>query len=257
MENQLYTNGDYQYRLLSDEAVEILRYTGAASKLYIPESLDFLPVIRLGDEAFRGCRSLTHVVICDGIQHIGAGTFCGCTSLTSIHLPASVVSIADSAFEDCPASLVLNVYPHSAAHRWADANHRCTDTSSVFFQYGIYNMWPESAVIEKYTGDGGDVVLPHELDGYPVVCIWERAFRGCRTMTGIALPEGLEAIAEEAFCGCSALRRVVIPASVTGIGFDAFEGCADDLTLIVEKDSYAHHWAEERKIRCSHPERQC
>lgn len=255
MENLQYTNGDYQYAFICDEAIEILRYTGNDSKLYMPESLDFLPVAHIGDEALMGCSRLTNVVIGDGIQRIGARAFSGCSSLASIHIPASVLSIDDSAFEGCPASLVFIVTPDSAAHRWADANHRCTDTASVFFQYGIYTMWPESAVIEKYTGYGGDVVLPHELDGYPVVCIWERAFRGCRTMTGIALPEGLEAIAEEAFCGCSALRRVVIPASVTAIGYDAFDGCADDLTLIAEKDSYAHRWAAERNIRCSHPER--
>jgi len=46
----------------------------------------------------------------------------------------------------------------------------------------------------------------------------------------------------------------VIPASVTTIGFDAFEDCADDLALIVEKDSYAHHWAKEMKYPYLHPD---
>ena len=106
--------------MLSDEAVEILRYTGNDSKLSIPESLDFLPVMRIGDEAFMRCISLTNVVICDGIQQIGARAFSGCSSLSGIYIPASVLSIADSAFEGCPASLVLIVHPHSAAHGWAE-----------------------------------------------------------------------------------------------------------------------------------------
>ena len=277
MEHAQYTNGDYRYGFISDDAIEILRYTGNDSKLYVPESLDFLPVVRIGDEAFKGCSGLTNVVICEGIQHIGARAFSGCCSLASINIPASVISIADSAFEGCSASLVFVVQPNSAGHRWAIANHQHIDTSSAFFQYGFYNQWPKCAVVEKYIGDGGNVVLPYELDGYPVVCVWERAFKGCQSLTGIGFPEGLEDIAEEAFCycgsltrivlpnglkyigswafsDCKSLSRVVIPASVTTIGFDAFEGCADDLTLIVEKDSYAHHWAEEMKYPYSHPD---
>ena len=275
MENQQYTSGDYQYNFHSDEAVEICRYTGNDSKLYVPETLDFLPVVCIGDEAFRGCSSLTNVVICEGIQHIGVRSFADCRSLVSVNIPSSVISIADSAFEACPCSLVFIVSPNSEGHRWAAANHRCVDVFSSAFLYGFYTWWPEQAVVEKYIGDGGKVLLPHELDGYPVVCIWEKAFRGCRSLTGIVFPEGLECIAEEAFCdctaltrivlpnglmhigswaffGCSSLNHVVIPASVTTIGFHAFEHCADDLILIVEKDSYAHHWAEEMKHPYAH-----
>lgn len=277
MENVQYTNGDFQYAFISEEAIEILRYTGNDSKLNVPESLDFLPVARIGDEALKGCSSLTNVVICEGIQHIGTRAFSGCCSLASINIPASVVSIADSAFEGCSASLVFVVQPNSAGHRWAIANHQHIDTFSSSFLYGFYNQWPERAVVEKYVGDGGNVVLPHELDGYPVVCVWERAFRGCQSLTGIVFPEGLEDIAEEAFCccgslicvilptglkcigswafsECKSLSRVVIPASVTTIGVDAFAGCADDLTLIVEKDSYAHHWAEEMRYPYLYPD---
>ena len=277
MESQQYTSGDYQYDFHSDETVEIRRYTGNDSKLYVPETLDFLPVVRIGDGAFEGCGSLTNIAICEGIQHIGVRSFADCCSLASISIPSSVISIADSAFEGCPSSLVFIVSPNSEGHCWATANHRCIDVFLSSFLYGFYTMWPEQAVVEKYIGDGGDVLLPHELDGYPVVCIWERAFRGCRSLTGIVLPEGLEDIAEEAFCGCSSLtyiilpnglryigsrafsgcsslNRVVIPVSVTTIGFDAFEDCADDLILMVERDSYAHHWAEEMKHPYIHPD---
>ena len=270
MKNELYSSGDYQYGFISDDEAEICRYTGNDSRLYIPEMLDLLPVARIGDEAFRGCGSMTNVVIYEGIRQIGDRAFSGCCSLTSVSIPSSVDMIADSAFEDCPASLVFNVHPDSAAHRWAITHHKRIDTSSASFLYSFYNQWPECAVVEKYIGAGGNVTVPQKLDGYPVVCIGERAFRGCRSLTGIALPEGLEDIAEEAFCCCSSLtrvslpgglkcigswaflackslRRVVIPASVIAIGYDAFDDCADDLTLVAEKDSYAHHWAAEMK----------
>jgi len=249
-----YTNGDYQYRLTADDAIEILRYTGSDSKLNVPESLDFLPVIRIGDGAFSGCRGLTNVVIGEGIRQIGERAFSGCCSLSGVNIPPSVLSIADSAFEDCPPSLVFVVRPNSAGYRWAAEKHRQIDPFSSSFLYGFHTMWPDRAVVEKYIGDEKEVVLPHELDGYPVACIWERAFKGCRSLTGIVLPEGLEDIAEEAFSHCSSLSRVVIPASVTAIGFDAFEDCAEDLTLIVEKDSYAHRWAEKMKHPYLHPD---
>jgi len=247
MEKEQLTSGDFKYIFISNEDVEISRYTGNASKLEIPDMLDSFSVICIGDEAFRGCGSLTDVAIGEGIQYIGAQAFGNCSALTRISIPPNVISIEDSAFEGCSDLLTLMVKPYSRAHFWALENHKNFELSGGPFVYGIHTWWPECAVIEEYIGDGGDIIVPDKLDGYPVVCIWERAFRGVQSLTGITLPEGIKCISDEAFCSCASLKRIRIPATVNWIGKDAFDGCPDDLIFVVEEGSYAHRWAEEMK----------
>lgn len=210
-------------------------------------------------------------MIAEGIRYIGHQAFADCCALTSVTFPDSLYSIEDSAFQGCPDALTFVVIPYSAGCEWVKENHKPHIlTHQSPYCYGIHTMWPDWAVIEEYNGDGGDVCVPETLDGYPVICIWERAFRGCKSLTSIVLPEGLEYIAEEAFqfCeslssitlpqglktigrwafdDCRSLRSVEIPFSVELIGYHAFERCSNDLVFKVAGGSYAHQWAEELK----------
>ena len=63
----------------------------------IPETIDGYRVTSIGEYAFRGCTSLTSIVIPDGVTSIGKYAFWNCTSLTSIVIPDGVTSISDSA----------------------------------------------------------------------------------------------------------------------------------------------------------------
>ncbi|MBQ9786001.1 MAG: leucine-rich repeat domain-containing protein, partial [Clostridia bacterium] len=44
------------------------------------------------DQAFKGCTSLSSIIIAEGVTSIGSNAFCGCTALTSITIPNSVTS---------------------------------------------------------------------------------------------------------------------------------------------------------------------
>ena len=53
----------------------------------------------IGSSAFNGCSSLTSITISESVTSIGGYAFNGC-GITSIHLPSTIISIGDKAF-DC------------------------------------------------------------------------------------------------------------------------------------------------------------
>jgi hypothetical protein len=81
-------------------------------------------------------------------------------------------------------------------------------------------------VITKYTGQGGDVVIPATIGGKSVTSIGEFAFSDCVSLVSVTIPDSITSIGEFAFSDCAGLASVTIPASVTSIGDLAFSGCS-------------------------------
>ena len=79
----------------------------------------------------------------------------------------------------------------------------------------------ETGCLVRYTGQGGDVVIPDGVTG--IGC---QAFSDCRGLTGVTIPEGVTDIDNGAFSGCSRLKRVALPDSVTWLGRRVFHGCS-------------------------------
>ena len=115
------------------------------------------------------------------------------------------------------------------------------------FEYSITNG---EVAITKYIGSRTEVVIPSEIEGYPVTSISSSAFRGCDYLRSITIPASvksignyafddcdslasvtfgenskLTSIGEVAFLNCSSLTSIEIPASVTSIGSSAFHYC--------------------------------
>ena len=55
--------------------------------------------------------------------------------------------------------------------------------------------------------------------------IADYAFRGCRSLTSITIPDSVTSIGYAAFTICKSLTSVTIGNSVTSIGESAFNGC--------------------------------
>ena len=91
----------------------------------------------------------------------------------------------------------------------------------------------EYGMLVKYTGKGGDVVIPSR-----VTRIGNYAFSRCAGLTSVVIPNGVKSIEWGAFYECASLTRVIIPGSMTGIGTGVFEGC-NCLSSIVISDGAA------------------
>ena len=70
----------------------------------------------------------------------------------------------------------------------------------------------------------GDIEIPAEVNGLPVVAIDQYALSGNKGLTGIKIPESVKTVGSESFALCPALDSVVLPSQVTEIAPGVFAG---------------------------------
>ncbi len=90
----------------------------------------------------------------------------------------------------------------------------------------VYNFDPKTlgACILVYNGAESDLVIPAELDGHRVVAVSEHVFEG-KPIKSVEFPDDFETIGSCAFKNCKHLTNVDLPQSLDFIGHEAFYGC--------------------------------
>ena len=203
------TYGDFEYTVDSEtNSVTINKYTGDATEVTIPSTIDGKNVTSIGDWAFEDCSSLTSINIPEGVTSIGDWAFSGCRSLTSINIPEGVTSIGNSAFNECSSLTSINV---------VDGNQNYKSESGILFN-------KSGTMILKYPEGKNDIAEYNIPEG--VTSIGWSAFYRCSSLTSINIPEGVTSIGDWAFDECSGLTSINIPEGVTSIGEGAFSECS-------------------------------
>lgn len=75
-----------------------------------------VPVIAVGQEAFRGNTEVTDIILSSNITKIGNGAFAGCTSLERITLPRSIRDIWQNTFDGCIS--LRDIYYEGTLEEW-------------------------------------------------------------------------------------------------------------------------------------------
>ena len=240
------------YYLNSDNTYTVTGlYNSSDNHVVIPSHYNGLPVVAIGDGAFKDV-GIAKVVIPATVTKIGHLALCAGLNLdnvevsadnpnftaidgvlyskdtktivqypigrdnTSFEIPAHVEVIGNGAF--CNAiSLTSVTIPAGVTGIGAEAFKGCRAITEL--------KLPEALTV---IGDGAFEMCSHLTTvNVPdsVTAIGEAAFAYCEKITEINIPVGITTIEDSTFTHCSGLKTILLPETVTGIGDYAFEWC--------------------------------
>ncbi|MBR3764322.1 MAG: leucine-rich repeat protein [Clostridia bacterium] len=161
----------------------------------------------------------------EDVREISPYAFVDCSALTALTIPAGVKKVGVRAISGCD-KLTLRVHENSAAHKYAQKGKLPFELIQTTAPEGHFttDTVDGGVSITRYTGPGGEVVIPASIGGKKVVEIGKKAFEDCLNLHGVVIPEGVTAIGDWAFYRCGNLKDVRIPGSVKCIGHYAFYG---------------------------------
>ena len=83
----------------------------------------------------------------------------------------------------------------------------------------------------------GDVVIPAEVEGYPVTSIQYNALHQCPDITSLTFPDSMTSVDMRIFLNSKKLEKVVIPASIIDLGEKPFSICQALKEIVISEDN--------------------
>jgi len=208
------TSGDFEYEILEDGTAEIINYSGSATEISIPSTVNGYTVTSISGNTIDWCESLTSITIPSTVTNITYSIFAGCTGLTNIDIDSN------------------NAYYSSEDGVLFDKD------KNTLIQYPIGNKRPSYTIPNGVKTIGGRafagcVRLTSVTMADSVTYINNLAFSNCESLKNIAISNSLTSIGDMAFSSCFSLTSIIIPDSVISIGNYAFYYCSSLANIII------------------------
>lgn len=267
---------DFEYKLIPENQIEIIRYLGKDKEVKIPEKIDGKPVIRLGGYSFDGTgierlyipdsvkeiggnfirnnNNVTEVRIPKFVESIGERAFSG-TNIKEATLPGTLVEMGDSIFLGCQELVKINLENgiteistnafSSTGIKEIDLPETLVKINAGAFGYckSLKNVSIPNSVVEMTGGsfDGGIFKDCSSLESVKLsdklVTLPGGIFRGCEKLERIVLPSTLGKIGSHCFAECASLKEVIIPSGVEFIGQGSFSNCKNLKSVFISSEN--------------------
>ena len=213
------TLGDWKYYDYTG-MVALSGYTGTATSVTIPSTLDGKTVYRIYPDVFQNNDKVESITIPKTIQLITSDAFLGCTSLKS--------------FQTSPSGL----YRYSAGMLYYVTPENSESEYTISTGDWTSSVMSRKKELVYCTKDSAYITVPDGVD-----TIGAYAFANREKLTHITLPAGIQYIGDHAFDGCTKLRGMSmttgdagnsefnIPFGTIAIGSYAFYNCESIKTV--------------------------
>ena len=204
------------------EVIGIGTFTG--SRLVIPTiSPDGERVTAIGRSAFNECKTITSVVIPDGVTTIKAYAFYKCAKLTKVTVADSVTTIESGVFSGCKSLTDIKL-PANLTTLKNGVFMDCTSLKSIVIPVGVTvldkGMFNACLSLESVT-------LPETMTSM----LGGFSFYHCTSLKTIILPDSMTNIGAATLQGCGALESIVVGIAVKTIAGSAFDECPSFTTV--------------------------
>ena len=245
----------------SDGLVNVCGYSGTEKNVVIPDKIEGVQVVCIGNYAFRGCDFLETITLPDSIKLISKGAFENCKSLEYIDIPKGVKTIEPDTFAYCRALKSINipdgvetigycaffgclsaeklVIPASVTSIGEVAFYGCESLQELVIPASVTSI-DEGAFVECVNLNSIKVDEDNKFYDSRNNCnaLIETAtntlINGCNNTV---IPDGIETICKYAFAYCESLQEIMIPASVRSIDETSFAGCVNLKSIKVHEDN--------------------
>lgn len=188
-------------------------------------------------------RSISEIVMPDGVTTIGEGAFKKCTSLSSVTIPNSVTSIADDAFFGC-SSLTSVTISNSVTSIGKQCFYNCSQLSSITIESGVTNIKDYAFYQCPIT----ELTIPDS-----VTTIGTNINSNNSSLTTLIIGEGVTNMFTRAFAYNSNLTYVYVYAETPPVISSSrptdsktiFDDASENLMIYVPEDSVAAYKAAE------------
>ena len=220
-------SSDYTYRVLSDNTVEILKYSGVESNVTVPDKIDNKVVKSVGYGAFAENENIVGVTIPAQVTDLQYGVFASCANLETVTFKegSKLQKIAARAFENCSKLHSVSL-PDSVQTIEENGFAHCKNLGPVDLGNGLKNIENNAFYYSGVT----KVRIPGSTTE-----IGASTFYECRSLNDITLGSGLKGIESGVFYHCSNLKQIELPDNITYISDNAFGGSG--LTSVEIPDS--------------------
>lgn len=194
-------SGDFVYRPAGDASYEIVKYTGSATSVTIPNTFNEKPVTAILAEVYKDNQTMASVTIGSNITSIGDRAFYNCDALTSVSLPNAVTYVGEEAFGFCDELTSFTIGTGFKDHKGNFLAY-CPKLTTITVADGNTNNYISvdnvlihnvadvgSYVVICAPGKTGDYTIPAESLTHPCVWIMSNCFSSCDGLTSITFPQ--------------------------------------------------------------------
>ena len=222
---------DFEYKR-DGKNVTLTQYTGNTSELVIPEKIDKLTVTELGENLFKGNTDLTRVSIPDTVTKIGKTAFESCSNLGSVKMSKSIETIGQGCFSGCRRLKEISFPKRIQTRGWAaflgsdSLDTLITDDGAQLLRIGAdAREYTVHASVQEIAPSAFHFNNRIERVAFEkgTIRICDVAFRGCRNLESVTLPQTLENIQDGVFSQCLSLTEVVFTGGCPKTGQDLFK----------------------------------